>query len=67
MFLGVHLGSSGEYGRIESTGAYLKLPPGRTSRIVVKARRNDTDELPDDQIAGPISVRLEITPRISIL
>lgn len=59
--------SSGEWGRIDSTGAYLKLPPGQTSRIAVKARRNDTGELADDQIADALSAQLEITPRVALL
>jgi hypothetical protein len=59
--------SSGEWGRVDSTGGYPTLPPGQQSRIVVKARRNDTDELPDDTIDDGLAAQLEITPRVPVL
>jgi hypothetical protein len=63
--------TAGKWGPVESTGSYLKLPPagreGRVSRVVVKARRNDVDELPDDQIADGLKVTLEVTPRVLLL
>lgn len=55
---------------ITPEGGYLYIPPagreGRTSRLIVKACRNDPDALPDPAI-DDISARLTYTPRYLVL
>lgn len=48
-------------------GAYLKLPPNRALRVVVKARRFDVDEMPDPFISDNLRADLSATPRAVLL
>lgn len=47
-------------------GGFALLPPGRTTRVVAKARRNDVAELPDSSIADSGTLRVDYLPRYSV-
>lgn len=46
-------------------GGYALLPPGGTTRIVAKARRNDVAELPDSAISDSGTLSVDYLPRYS--
>lgn len=48
-------------------GGYLKAPPGRASRLVTKARRNNVDVSSDTGIADAMTVAVIVTPRVQLL
>jgi hypothetical protein len=52
-------------------GAYLKLLPagreGRGSQLAVKVRQTDVETTPDCQIADPVRVSLDVTPRVPLI
>lgn len=48
-------------------GSYLKVPAGRASRLVTKARRNNVDISSDTGIADAMTVAVIVTPRVQLL
>jgi len=51
------------YGRPQSyNGSRFLVPPG-TSRVLVKARRNDVDTSPDDSVTDATQIQVGYTPR----
>lgn len=47
-------------------GGFAILPPGLTTRVVAKARRNDVAELPDSSIADSGTLSVDYIPRYSV-
>lgn len=49
------------------TGSFVKLIPGRNTRLVCKARRGNVDAVADSGITDAFTVQLVTTPRVQLL
>lgn len=64
--------AGGTWGRLQSyRGGRFKVQPAgdadRTTRVVVKASRNDLDSAEDANLTDQISLAVEVTPRYAVL